>query len=128
LVAAHNDFAAWNIRVRRNVVSLFDWEFAADEQFPLFDPLHFALMPLALSRSSVVKLTRTMNRTLQLCRQEFGEELCSQAQMQSLAYFANVCSLYLYADRGEAKSNPVLESYARMIDLLSDTSSARETV
>lgn len=118
LVAAHNDFAPWNIRIDSGVARVFDWEYAADEQLPLFDPLHFALMPLALYRKPSVKIVEAMNRTVQLCHLQFGKERCHEHQAQCLAYFVSVCSLYLYAEAGRSCSNPVLESYASMIDLL----------
>jgi len=71
------------------------------EQFSLFDPLHFALMPMVLKREPPVKIVQTMNRTLQLCRQWFGEERRQQAKMKSLAYFVNLCTLYLWAEKGK---------------------------
>jgi hypothetical protein len=117
-VAAHNDFVPWNIRIQRNVASVFDWEYASDEQFPLFDPLHFALMPMALKRVLPRKIIQTMNRTLQLCRQWFGEQMCHQAEIQSLAYFVNLCTLYLWADKGKCTQHPTLVSYAPIIDYI----------
>ena len=116
LVVAHNDFTPWNIRVRHNHAFVFDWEHAADEQLPLFDPLHFALMPLALRRDPLVKMTQTTNRTLQLCLQWFGKERCHQAETQALAYFVNLCTLYLWSVRGASESHPALDSYAGLID------------
>ena len=116
LVVAHNDFTPWNIRVQQSLASVFDWEYAADEQFPLFDPLHFVLMPMALRRDPPVRIIRAMNRTLQLCRQWFGEERCHHAEMQSLAYFVNLCTLYLLADGGKCTEHPVLVTYAQTID------------
>lgn len=118
LVAAHNDFAPWNIRIRRNVASVFDWEYAANEQFPLFDPLHFALMPLALKGASPGKLIQTMKRTLHLCNQWLGEERCQHAEIQALAYFVNLASLFLWADRGGCTQHPVIVRYAYLIDSL----------
>lgn len=116
LVAAHNDFTPWNIRVQHNIASAFDWEYAADEQFPLFDPLHYALMPMALKREPPARIMLTMNRTVQLCRDQFGEDRCYQAETQSLAYFVNLCTLYLWADRGSRMQNPVVVRYAHIID------------
>jgi hypothetical protein len=117
-VAAHNDFTPWNIRVQRGVVRLFDWEYADYEQLPLFDPLHFVLMPMALWKRPTVNMIRCMKDTLQLSEQWFGKELCHNAQTQALAYLMNLCTLYLWAERGKSNSNPVLESYASIIDFL----------
>jgi len=115
-VAAHNDFALWNIRVECGVARVFDWEYAADEQLPLFDPLHFALMPMALKRAPTGMILEAMSRTIQLCRQWFGEERCQQAEAQSLAYLVNLCTLYLWADEGQCTQHPVLVCYAHIID------------
>jgi hypothetical protein len=115
-VAAHNDFTPWNIRVERGVARIFDWEYADYEQLPLFDPLHFVLMPMALKRRPTATIIRSMQETLQLCPLWLGRESCYEAQTQALAYLMNLCTLYLWAERGISDSNPVLESYARIID------------
>ena len=118
LVAAHNDFAPWNVRVQHNVAYVFDWEYAAHEQLPLFDPLHFVLMPMALKSAQPVRIIRYMHETLQLCRQWFGEARCYKAEIQALAYCVNLCTLYLWADRGQSTAHPALASYAQIIDYI----------
>ena len=119
-MAAHTatHHAPWNIPSSRAqfIAYVCDWEYAADEQFPLFDPLHFALMPMALKREPPARIMLTMNRTVQLCRDQFGEDRCYQAETQSLAYFVNLCTLYLWADRGQSTTHPALASYAHIID------------
>jgi hypothetical protein len=122
LVVAHNDFTPWNIRAQRDLAYVFDWEYAANEQFPLFDPLHFALLPLALRSRSTVKMVQRMHETLHLCQRRFGHELCCQSQTQALAYLMNVCTLYLWGVRGRgAGSHVVVDSYAQLIDHLCRT-------
>jgi hypothetical protein len=116
LVAAHNDFTPWNIRVERGVARVFDWEYADYEQFPLFDPLHFSLAPMALKSASRIKIIQKMHETLQLFHRWLGEERCYAAEAQALAYFINLCTLYLWADRGERNLHPTLVSYAQIID------------
>ena len=116
LVAAHNDFTPWNIRVERGVARVFDWEYADYEQFPLFDPLHFSLAPMALKSGRLIKIIRRMQETLHLCHRGLGEERCYAAEAQALAYFINLCTLYLWADRGKRNLHPTLVSYARIID------------
>jgi Phosphotransferase enzyme family len=118
LVAAHNDFTPWNIRVERGIVRVFDWEYADYEQLPLFDPLHFALMPMALRRRPMAIIVRRMRQTLQLCEHWFGKESCRAAEIQLLAYCVNLCTLYLWADRGDCTLHPVVASYARLIDYI----------
>jgi hypothetical protein len=119
LVAAHNDFTPWNIRVQRDVVRIFDWEYADYEQLPLFDPLHFAMLPMALKRRSTARMVQHMQDTLRVCRHQLGEEYCYNAPAQVLTYLMNLCTLYLWAERGNIAGNRVLESYARVIDYLS---------
>jgi hypothetical protein len=117
-VSAHNDFTPWNIRVEHGIVKVFDWEYADHEQLPLFDPLHFALMPMALRRVSPSKMILKTYQTLQQCRQWFGESACHEAPGQALAYLMNLCTLYLWSVRGATKSHPVLDRYGMIIDHL----------
>ncbi len=84
LVTAHNDFTPWNVRLQRNFASVFDWEYAADEQLPLFDPLHFALMQMALRREPPPRIIRTMNRTLQRCRRCLGKRCATRLKFSRL--------------------------------------------
>lgn len=115
-VAAHNDFTPWNIRVERGIVRVFDWEYADYEQLPLFDPLHFALMPMALRNRPAPKMLQTMTQTLQQSQQWFGKEFCYEAQTQALAYLINLCTLYLWGARKEPGSSNVIDKYAQIID------------
>jgi len=115
-VAAHNDFTPWNIRLVNGRACVFDWEFAAHEQFPLFDPLHFALSPLALEGRPVNEILRAMSETARQCRLSLGEEQCSNPEIQTLAYLVNLCTLYQWADGGTRNSHPTLVTYAGMID------------
>jgi hypothetical protein len=117
-VATHNDFTPWNIRVEHNMARVFDWEYADNEQLPLFDPLHFSLMPMALKRRSTAKTVQKMCDTLHLCRQQLGKESCYESQTQVLAYLMNICSLYLWGVRHNPGPHSVLEAYAHLIDHL----------
>jgi hypothetical protein len=118
-VAAHNDFTPWNIRIENGRALVFDWEYAANEQLPLFDPLHFVLLPMALKSRPTVKIVQSMNETLRLCKDRLGKEHCYNAATQALAYLINVCTLYLWGARMEPAAHPVLESYADVIDHIS---------
>jgi hypothetical protein len=117
-VATHNDFAPWNIRVEPGVARIFDWEYADDEQLPLFDPLHFVLMPMGLKRQPAAKIDQSMRETIALCRQQLGEEFCIEAHAQALAYMLSICTIYLQSVRGELRSHPLFDSYASIIDLM----------
>jgi hypothetical protein len=118
MVAAHNDFTPWNIRVERNVAKVFDWEYADYEHLPLFDPLHFAMLPMVLRSRSTAGIVQCMNQTLQMSQMWLGKEFCNKAQTQALAYLMNLCTLYLWSERRNYGTNPVPESYTAIIDLL----------
>jgi hypothetical protein len=115
-VDAHGDFTPWNIRVERGVAKVFDWEYADSEQLPLFDPLHFTLMPMALKSRPAAEMLQTMRKTLQICQQQLGEDMCLEGETQALAYMMNLCILYLWSEGGKTGSSSVLQSYTRMID------------
>jgi hypothetical protein len=116
LVAAHNDFTPWNIRLENGCAYVFDWEYAASERLPLFDPLHFALLPLALRGRPTIKMIQSMYETFQLTKKWLGNDLCYQMQIQALAYLVNLCILYLWSECGKPNSSPVLKSYEQIID------------
>ena len=59
-----------------------------------------------------------MSQTLQMSQRWFGKEYCYEAQTQALAYLMNLCTLYLWSERGKSKQNTVLDSYARIIDYI----------
>jgi len=115
-VAAHNDFTPWNIRVDHGVARAFDWEYADYEQLPMFDPLHFILLPLALRGLPMTEIRRSVYQAQRVCQKWFGNEYCCAVQTQTLAYLMSVCTLYLWSDRGASDSHPVLSSYAKIID------------
>ena len=119
LVAAHNDFTPWNVRLERGVAKVFDWEYADSEQLPLFDPLHFVLSPMALRSEPPRKLRRKMQDTVKQCQQLLGEGMCADPETQALAYLINLCTLYIWADRGKHNSHPTLVCYAQIIDQMS---------
>jgi hypothetical protein len=119
LSAAHNDFTPWNIRIQNSRAYVFDWEYAACEQLPLFDPLHFVLLPAALRRRSKAGMVKNMYETVRLCHRWLGTEFCYNAQIQALAYLMNICTLYLCSVQGNCIAHPVLDSYAYIIDRLS---------
>ncbi len=128
LAAAHNDFTPWNIRIENGLALVFDWEYAAHEQLPLFDLLHFVLLPMALRSRPTSTMLQRMQETLQLGRQWLGEELCYAAQTQALAYLMNVATLYFWGARWRSISHPLFESYGHIIDhTISQIGSSRTT-
>ena len=118
LVAAHNDFTPWNIRIDHNIVKVFDWEYADHEQLPLFDPLHFFLLPAGLKREPPAKIIREMHRALRMCQHTLDAKWNYKPEVQALAYLLNLCTVYLWSTRGASESDPVVISFARVIDHL----------
>jgi hypothetical protein len=118
MTAAHNDFAPWNIRIEGGVARIFDWEYADEEQLPLFDLLHFALMPMALKREAPAKIIRKMRETLRFCEPWLGKESCAKSETQALAYLVNLCTLFLWPVNGKYDKAPALDTYALVIDRL----------
>jgi hypothetical protein len=118
MTAAHNDFTPWNIRLLDGRAYVYDWEFAAHEQLPLFDPLHFLLMPRALKGGSASDLLSRISLALALCRRFLGAEWCAMAEAQVLAYFLNICTLHLYDDASVHRTDPAMVCYADVIDHL----------
>lgn len=116
MVAAHNDFTPWNIRLKQDRAFVFDWEYAANEQLPLFDPLHFALLPMALKVEPTAKMAQKVRKTVEECRIWLRKEFCQHEQTQVLAYLTNICVLYLWGARLQPGPHRVLYSYAELID------------
>lgn len=118
MTAAHNDFTPWNIRIQGGVARVFDWEYAEQEQLPLFDPLHFALMPMASMSRPVHMIIQRMDNTLLRSQQWTSREYCYKTQAQALAYLVNICTLFLSSVQGDYLSHFLLDSYAEIIDHL----------
>ena len=118
VTAAHNDFTPWNIRLQHGRAYVFDWEFAAHEQLPLFDPLHFVLLPLALKGAPADSILKRISQALALCRRFLGVEWCAMAEVQALAYLLNFCTLHLSDDASVHRTDPAMRCYADVIDHL----------
>ncbi len=118
MTAAHNDFTPWNIRLQHGRAYVFDWEFAAHEQLPLFDPLHFVLMPRALKGGPAAVILRRISQALALCRRFLGADWCAMAEAQALAYLLNICTLHLCGDATVHRTDPAMRCYADVIDHL----------
>jgi hypothetical protein len=117
-VIAHNDFTPWNTRVEQNVAGVFDWEYADAEHLPLFDPIHFHLLPMGLKGHPALRMASKIAEVVEHCRQWAGAEICCEPEAQALAYLVNLSTLYLHAEDGKTDANPVLLSYGLLIDHL----------
>jgi hypothetical protein len=83
------------------------------------------MMPMALNRDPRARMIQRMNLTVRLCRQWLGEERCHQAETQALAYFVNLCILYLWGARERPGPNSVVDAYAQVIDYLLSADKSR---
>jgi hypothetical protein len=116
MVPAHGDFARWNMRMTKGRLLVFDWEYARAQCLPLYDLCHFLLMPLAVRRALTQEDAR---RTLSHIR-ELGSQLprgCNQqaaAELQMLAYLADIVLIYLES-RGGEDGGHVVRQYVRLI-------------
>ena len=117
-VSAHKDFTPWNVRIEKGIAKVFDWEFADEEQLPLFDALHFALTPMALKNQTRERIVKGISSTVAQCRTVFQGHFCFEGEIQALAYLLSVCLFYLSSVQGKYDSHPVLDNYALVIDHL----------
>jgi hypothetical protein len=111
MVAAHRDFAPWNIRLRAGRPWVFDWEYAADEYLPGYDRFHFGLYPLAKNRTWS---TGDLHRVLRLCRPVWDE---AGGEAALIAYLLDVGLGHLERD-ASGEPSPVVGNYFALIDAL----------
>lgn len=115
---SHGDFSPWNTLIHQDRVLVFDWEFAAAEQLPLFDPLHFALKLPALKAVPLAQMNAVLEETLAACMTHLPHEFCRHSKTQALAYLTNVCTHFLNDDPSLASGNRALNAYAALMDHL----------
>jgi len=118
VVAAHNDFTPWNIRLEQGMARVFDWEYADYGQLPLFDPLHFSLIQMLLGNAATSRMAENIRQVVLFCNDRFGKEVCYEPEAQALAYLLNLCTLYLSSMDGQSGSHHVLDRCALLLDLL----------
>lgn len=118
LVAAHRDFAPWNMRLQRGRLAVFDWEYANTGYLPLYDLFHFYLGPIAVK--SLVSPT-TLRRILEDVTRQ-GTLIGEPARkpyapaLQLLAYLLDVSLFYLESNEGRETGDLVVHCYGRLID------------
>jgi hypothetical protein len=115
MTAAHRDFAHWNIRRGRAGILVFDWEYARAGYVPLYDPMHFLLMPSVLAASLT---PRHVVRAIGSLPPRLGPQDFASRAVQCLAYLVDVCLMFIDANQGEA-IGPVVRRYAVLIDQFS---------
>jgi hypothetical protein len=125
MVAAHRDFAGWNMLETADRLLVFDWEFAREEYAPLYDLLHYHLMPIAVRKDVSVGRARSALRSVmaEAASLPEGALKCHGAAAQMLAYLLDVCLFYLESNDGDDRGDMVVLRYGKLIDRFGDWSS-----
>jgi hypothetical protein len=120
MAAAHRDFAHWNIRRGRAGILVFDWEYARSGYVPLYDAMHFLLMPAVLAAPLA---PRDAARAIRSLPPRLAPADSVTRAAQCLAYLLDVCLMFIDANQGEAIGS-VVRRYAILIDQFSAWSNA----
>ena len=119
-VAAHGDFAPWNILETRDGLRVIDWENVATDCPALYDYYHFKLLPIALKgtirRSHIDDcLKPSLDPTIDQWRQ--GPH---HATTQLLAYVLDVLTLRISRDEGPWGPSPIARQYSLLLSHRND--------
>lgn len=125
MVAAHRDFAGWNMLEAADRLFVFDWEFAREGYAPLYDLFHYHLMPIAVRKDVSVGQARSAVRSVMVEAEGLpdGTSKCAGAAAQMLAYLLDVCLFYLESNHGDDRGDMVVLRYGKLIDRFGDWSS-----
>ncbi len=125
MVAAHRDFAGWNMLESADRLFVFDWEFAREGYTPLYDLFHYHLMPVAVRKDVSVGQARSAVRSAvsEAGGLPEGASKCVAAPAQMLAYLLDVCLFYLESNNGDDRGDMVVLRYGKLIDRFAEWSS-----
>ena len=119
-VIAQGDFAPWNIRVHRDAIFVFDWEYARAGANPLADVLNFLLMPRAVSGRpiSIRVLTAAIREVGNRARQLYPEWRWRYPVIPALAlaYLLEVILHYCLANQCVDQADPVVRTYWQLVE------------
>jgi hypothetical protein len=119
-VIAQGDFAPWNIRVHRDSLFVFDWEYARAGANPLADVLNFLLMPRAVSGRaiSIRVLTAAIREAGKRARQLYPEWRWRYPVIPALAlaYLLEVILHYCLANQCVDQADPVVRTYWQLVE------------
>jgi hypothetical protein len=118
MVPAHRDFSPWNIRLRPEGAFVFDWEYASDGYFPLYDVFHFLMIPRLLRGGvSAADCSGAIRQAVQAARAfQDGEARSTRADLQLLAYFLDLALFYLESNQGKEQGDRVVQRCGQAID------------
>lgn len=119
-VAAHGDFAPWNIRKHDRGIAVFDWEYAVGGAVPLFDVLHFMIAPrIAASKRVGPKEWKTaLSRAQAYAKPIFPESAwtASDVAAQGLVYLLYTVCFYSMSRNAVLESHPTIDAYLKLIE------------
>lgn len=118
MVAAHRDFAPWNIRRTPAGIFVFDWEYADWGYVPLYDLFHHMLMPRALTRGvAPVHAAKAIDRSRRLARRAaIPGDLLEACDTQLLAYLIDLSLSYIESCAAGDMQARIFVEYGRLID------------
>lgn len=115
----HSDFTPWNLRLTRNQLFVFDWEYAEDGGNPLQDFLHFHLLPRALGRWPLRSgnMPKLLTNTAAYADTMFGADsgVADASGALTLQYLLDTVSFYVEASGYLAIEHPVMRTYLRLL-------------
>lgn len=119
-VLSQGDFAWWNIRVHRDGLFVFDWEYACRGANPLADLFHFHLVQRAAAgrRIGEWSLMSIMNRARRFARQVHPGREWGAHEIAALA-FAYVLDVLLRYSRASGKldrDEHVIQGYLHLME------------
>jgi aminoglycoside phosphotransferase (APT) family kinase protein len=119
-VAAHGDFAPWNIRQHDRGIAVFDWEYAVGGAVPLFDMLHFLIAPrIAAGKRVGPKEWKTaLSRAQAYARPIFSDMTWSTGDVaaQGLVYLLYTVFFYSVSRNAVLESHPTIDAYLKLIE------------
>lgn len=120
-VAAHRDFAPWNMRVQNGRLCLFDWEYASKGYLPLYDLFHFHLLPIATRSAISQKRLNLIIKVVKECGKALDDapQKLQAIEVQLLAYLIDVALFYLETNDGRHTGDRVVHCFGGLIDTFS---------
>lgn len=117
-MVAHRDFSPWNMYVTNKGIYVFDWEYASDGYVPLYDIVHFLLMPFAVKQKLSIKKVEETFRVIMdwCCKKHLSPHSPESIKLQTLAYMLDLCLFYLDSNNGDDTGDGVVANYAKLID------------
>ena len=116
----HGDFAPWNVRLTKEQLFVFDWEYAETSANPLQDFLHFYLIPRALQRLPMraSSMSELLPKVVAYAHAQFGKESgVAEASGALIAcYLLDVVTFYVDASGYLDPTHPVLRTYLRLLE------------